>query len=265
MEKQIAANVQQNGVVLLAAMEKLEAKAKGKRKHKAPVPAVVERQAKLNGASKGRDKVPAGINFTAYGTDLAKQYDAGIAAAGGTWQEGIVFLLKTANDKQREQAMSAVIVYAKAIAKEKGSDFRVSALKKRVSEARRIFKAATIKGHAEVVKTMEAPGSWHQKVAKMPKATNKGAKKGAKTPVAKPETAAEILGISKGHEKVHDVNVNDVIALTKRLSTGKMLLVLDVIAFELSKSADIYEQGCGKQIMQFRDRQEAAVLKKAVG
>lgn len=260
---------------IIAKMEKQQAEvikgtgnraARRKAKHQAPNPEIVRREAAIKGANKGKDAVAAGFNATAYGTKLAEAYDAGMQQAGQSWQESIIYLLKTANDVQREAAMSAVIVYCKKISKEKGADFRVTALKKRVSEARRVFKAATVKGHAEIVKTMEGAGSWHQKIAAMPKASTKGAKKGAKTPVAsKSEAIAAVSGMAKGHEKVHAVSVGDVVGLTKQLSTGNMLIVLDVIAFELSKSVNLYEQGLGKQVMQFRDRQEKATLKAATG
>lgn len=234
---------------------------KGNGKHTAPAPEVITRAAKIKG--KGKDKVAAGFGATHYGENMAKAYCDGLGVAGQSWQDGIIYLLEHCTDVQREQAMSGAMVYSKKIAKEKGADFKVSALRKRVSEARRVFKAATIKGHADVVKTFKGKGSWHQKVAAMPKATTKGAKKGAKTPTATVAQAlASVAAMAPGHTKNHEVPVNDVVALVKQLSTAKMLIVLDVIAFHLSQSPDLYEQGCGKQVMQFRDRQEAAVAKK---
>jgi hypothetical protein len=125
---------------------------------------------------------------------MAKAYLIAVGEATGTWQDGILFLLKSANDKQRAEAMTA----ATKVAADYDDETASSNLKKRISEARRVFKAADTKGTPDVIKLFEGKGSWHQKVAKLPKASTKGRKKNqgaGKTTKADQRTAlVKVLG-----------------------------------------------------------------------
>lgn len=114
----------------------------------------------------------AGFSAEGYGKSMAEKYLANLGAAAGTWQEGVIHLLKTTNDTQQEKAMSAAL---KVAAEEKDGAAEKN-LRKRISEARRIFKASR-NDFTATLKIMEGAGSWHQKVAQMPKAATTGRKK----------------------------------------------------------------------------------------
>lgn len=118
-------------------------------------------------------KAQAGYSYEGHGKQMASDYLKALGGAAETWQQGVVWLLKHASDKQREEAMTA----ARKIANDYADETAAQNLKKRISEAMRVFKAATVKGHAKVIALFEGKGSWHQKVAKLPTASSKGRKK----------------------------------------------------------------------------------------
>lgn len=249
--------------LILAALPKLEQHMESTTVLDASNPEVVEHAAKLNGAGKGKDRVPAGLNYTAYGTEMAKSYLEGLKVAGKTWADSIVYLLKTADDKGREAAMTSAFVYAK----KQADEWAGSSLRKRIGEARRIFKAATIKGHAEVLATMTGKGTWVQKLSKIPKVSKAGAKKKVITPAVIPLTGStppvlpsaipEPQGsVAKGTSHIAAVKYGEVVDMVKRLTLPQQVMLVDVIAFNLKTSTNIFEQSLGVRIMEFRDKQE---------
>lgn len=237
----------QHAIAVLESMPKLDS----------PTPEVVERVAKING--KGKDKVAADLDYTGLGKNKAKEYIEGLAQAGSTWQHFITDLVLSANDKQREQAMNGAMVYCKGI---KGNDFAASALRKRVSESRRIFKAAKA-DYAATVKIMKGAGAWFKKVQAMPKATKQGAKKKATPEQALASVTANaeqgqaaITAVTHVPERIVAVAVGAVIGQCEQLSEDHLVMVVDWIAAKLVASKNIYHQSLAQRIIQLRAAQE---------
>ncbi len=218
-------------------------------------------------------------SFEAEGKAMAKEYLSSLGTAAGTWQQHCLNLLKTANDAQCERAMKAATEVAEAEADETAQQ----SLKKRISEARRLFKAAfaakeLVKdgkkvsnpmaiGHSAAVKLMEGKGTWHKKIASLPK-TKAGRPAGttggatAAVPAGTGATVAQAAAPVAG--KVKAVDVNEVIDLVKRLSYADMLKVQDVIAYNLSVAPEKTHgliRSMGQQIIKLRDMQDKAQLK----
>jgi hypothetical protein len=221
-------------------------------------------------------------SYEAEGKSIAKDYLKSLGDAAATWQAHIVSLLKTANSAQCERAMKGATEVAEAEADETAA----ASLKKRISEARRLFKAAfapkeLVKdgkkvpndkslGHAAAVKMMEAKGSWHQKIAKLPKG-NAGRPAGT-TGGTQDQTAAAapskgepakggVVGVEDKAGKIHAVPVGQVIDAVKRLSYADLLKVIDVCAYQLRGAPEkthLLMRSLGEQIIKLRDKQDAA-------
>lgn len=128
--------------------------------------------------AKGQDKAEAnnasaGFSPEGYGKEMATGYLKAIAGVTVTWQEGVLHLLKTCNDVQQEKAMTAAL----KVAEDEQDESAANNLKKRISEARRVFRASR-EDYSKTLKHMQAKGSWHQKVTTLPKASTKGRKAG---------------------------------------------------------------------------------------
>lgn len=211
-----------------------------------------------------KDKVAAHLDYTGYGKEMATDYLASLGAAAKTWQDRILNLVKTADDKGRLKALTG----ATWVAKSCKDDTARKSLMKRISEARRVFKAATIKGQAKVVKTLESAGTWHQKVSKMPKQSKAGRK--AK-PVATVEQAMasveqagnKLVGVAEGHEQVKAIKLGEVFGLIERLSIPDLVKVLDLVAGRLMVSLDMNYAAIGKEVTALRERQEQAAREAA--
>lgn len=222
---------------------------------------------KMAGAPSLKGKVAAPVAMIGYGKTIATDYINALGKAESTWQDSIIHLLKTATDIQRNDAMEGAMEVAKACEDEVASQ----SLKKRISEARRVFKAATVKGHKKTLALFEGKGSWHQKVAKLPVTGKAGRHKS--TPVTPVATVAEAMasvekggkplvplshvdGVADGHTKVGVVKLGDVFGMIERLSFPDITKVVDLCAGRLMASKDIYEQSLGKYIVSFREKQE---------
>ena len=210
-----------------------------------------------------KDKVKAPMSMMGYGQLLGEDYLSSLGKATTTWQQGIVFLLKSCSDIQRNDAMDGAMKVAKACKDETSS----SSLKKRISEARRVFKAAQGKGSVKVIKAFEGTGSWHQKVTALPKAGKAGRPKATpKTPVISVEAAMasveaagnKLVGVAEGHSKVGVIKLGDAFGVIERLSTPDILKVLDLCAGKLMVSLDLGYQAIGKEVVALRERQEKA-------
>ena len=235
-------------------------------KHQAP-PAEM-----LNGPAI-KDKVKAPMSMIGYGRTLAEDYLTSLGNAAMSWQSGILYLLKSCTDAQRNDAMDGAMKAAKN--RKVGilaDDIAVTSLKKRISEARRVFKAAQGKGTAKVIKAFEGKGSWHQKVTKLPKASNAGRPKSTpKTPVISVADAMKsvekagnkLAGVADGHSKVGVVKLGDVFGLIERLSTPDLVKVVDLCAGKLMVSLDMNHAAIGKELVTLRERQELAKRKAA--
>ena len=238
---------------IAAALPKLEKLVSQDKKGKQPHPEMLKGPAI-------KDKVPADIDYTGYGKQMAVNYLTSLGAAAATWQDQVLHLLKTADDKARAKALTA----ATWVAKECKDDTAKKSLLKRITEARRVFKAATIKGHAKVVKTLESAGSWHQKVAKMPKQSNAGRKPkpvdvaGAMASVEAAGKANMLPGMS-GHTKVVAVKLGDVFGMVERLSIPDCLKVLDLCAGRIMTCKEPNFAALGKEVTQLREKQDAAI------
>jgi hypothetical protein len=223
-------------------------------------------------------KVQAPISFSSYGREMGLDFLKAFGVATQTWQTGIVYLLTTAKDKDRASAMAS----AKAIANGKGVDeVARQSLLKRISEANRVFKASML-DHAKTVAVMKGKGSWHAKVAKLPK--GKAGSKGKEKPVATIESAlASVASVSpvvnanplaaipeangslaKGVAKSAPIDNGELSGIIARLSHAQCVLAIDWIAFKLSKSDDVKHKDLGKTIIEFRDLQEEVGKAKAV-
>jgi hypothetical protein len=231
----------------------------------------------------------AGFSGEAYGKGMAKAYLIAVGEATGTWQDGILFLLKSANDKQRAEAMTA----ATKVAADYDDETASSNLKKRISEARRVFKAADTKGTPDVIKLFEGKGSWHQKIAKLPKASTKGRKKNqgaGKTTKADQRTAlVKVIGeeavkalpkktidnvvsfVEKAQAKAAREAKADKVAvkhgksdvagavdLIRAMSFDDARKVLDVCLFHLSQSPNVHVAVAAKAAMAAFDAADKA-------
>jgi len=212
--------------LLDAALPKLEKSMKTGKKKSPKLPPEMVNAPSLS------DKGPAKLDYTGYGREMAQDYLTTLGIGATTWQDRILNLVKTASDKDRQKALSAAVVVAKTCKDEVAAQ----SLKKRITEARRVFKAASVKGHAKVLKLLEGAGSWHQKISKMPKQSNAGRKaKPAATvqeAMASVESSgnASILPGMTGHSKVGVVKLGDVFGMVERLSIPDCLKVLDLCA-----------------------------------
>ncbi len=128
--------------------------------------------------AKGQEKAEAnnataGFSPEGYGKQMAEGYLSAFGKASQTWQDGVIHLLKTCNDVQQEKAMAAAL----KIADDSTDEGASGNLKKRISEARRVFRASR-EDYTATLKHMEGKGTWHAKVASLPKASTKGRKAG---------------------------------------------------------------------------------------
>lgn len=264
-------------------------------------PAMTERTAASNldadKIAKAQDKAEAGkaaagMSYEGYGKTMASDYLKALGGAAETWQTGIVWLLKHANDKQREEAMTA----ARKIANDYADETAAQNLKKRISEAMRVFKAATVKGHAKIIALFDGKGSWHQKVAKLPTASAAGRKKGegagkttqSTAQFVKKNVVAEIqkqleaadLEIPEGSKVVTKLadyvakmatspakitqrhgkpDVGAVIEEVRKLSFADLRKVLDVTLFQLNASNNkLVKDACGVAMKAFDAVDKAA-------
>lgn len=208
------------------------------------------------------------VNYGEYGQGMAKAYLQGVAGATSTWQLGIIKLLKTANNAQQELAMKGCIEVAAAEEDETAQ----TSLKKRVSEARRIFKAALLDFKGTLA-TMEGKGGWHQKVSKMAKVTKGGRPKG--TPEVTGTRESDVPGadkvlkegidliaeLKKGNKKIQSVPVKVAVAAIKMQSPENLLICLDTVAFQLAnlpEKTHLLLRDLGKQVQKARDIQDKA-------
>lgn len=245
----------EKAALIQAALPKLEQHIKAdKKKTSKPHPKM------LHGPAV-KDKAAAKLDYTGYGKEMAKDYLESLGKAAGTWQERILHLVKTADDKARAKALTGAVW----VAKECKDETARKSLMKRITEARRVFKAATIKGQAKVVKTFEAAGSWHQKVAKMPKQSKAGRKARPVVDVAEAMASVEKAGKvntlpgMQGHQKVGTIKLGEVFGLIERLSNADIVKVVDLCAGKLMVSKNLIEAELGKAVIQFRERQEQAL------
>ena len=241
---------------IAAALPKLE-QIVAKDKHDLPHPEMLKGPAI-------KDKVAAPMNMTGYGKSLGEDYLNTLGNATMTWQQGIVYLLKSCSDIQRNDAMDGAMKVAKACTDE----ISRQSLKKRISEARRVFKAARITGTAKVIKAFEGKGSWHQKIAALPKTGKAGRPKAIpKAPVisvadamASVEKAGnKLVGVAEGHSKVGVIKLGDVFGMIERLSIPDCLKVLDLCAGMIMTCKDQNHAALGKEIVALRERQEQAI------
>lgn len=108
----------------------------------------------------------AGFSAHAFGTAMAKDFYESNVRGMNTWNRDILKLVQECKDTDRETAMQAIIQFAKSN-EEKGDTTVIASLKKRVSEARRIF-AYAMEDYDKCVKLLKGKGTWHEKVSSTP-------------------------------------------------------------------------------------------------
>lgn len=119
------------------------------------------------------DKGTAGFSPQAYGKQMARDYLQSIEQGTLNWTTSVIWLLKSANDKARANAMLAATHVRKACEDVTAGQ----SLAKRISDTRRVFAAAKVNWQATLTR-MEDKGGWHTKVASLPKVAATGRKKG---------------------------------------------------------------------------------------
>jgi len=283
----------------LSAMEAMQGK-KTRKTRERSVPGALS-ASRIMGQQERADTnaASAGFSAEAYGREMAKSFLDAMAKASGTWSDGVIYLLKTCNNKQQENAMLA----ASAVAKETKDDVAVASIGKRISEARRIFKAA-LADYKGTLDVMTGKGTWHAKITSLPKATSdgrgrkagQGAGKSTKpaesaiapvsqganapapvvveggrkdTPVSEGKMAeamaqAEATQANVPQRIVSGLSVEEVRKAIGTWNKEQKLQLLDVLLFSMStQKDDVQLVSLAKACMKMKDGYDNAVLKAA--
>lgn len=201
-------------------------------------------------------KAKAGRSMTAFGKRMAQDFLKAVKGGSKTWQQDILTLLTTANDKQQAEAMGA----ASKVAEAEQDETAAQTLKKRISEARRVFKAAK-DAYEATLAIWKGDGSIHDKLSKLPKQGNAGRPKGTGAGKTKEEQEQEKAKETK--QRISKQDIGAIIEAIRKLSFGDTRIVLDVCLFHLSNSNNKAEGAAARASMKAFDEADKATPRAA--